>query len=405
VIITSNLLGQTYFRLKNYPLALHYAGQAQQGALELGRKLEIGESAKVLADVYQALGDDRNALHYFKLYKDFSDSLFNDQSQKRLIAVAANYDFEKKESRLRVEGAIKDARYEQTLRKDDMKIFMTVLVIAILSLLAFILLRSRAVSRRTNQVLREKNEKIEEQKEAIEHQAVQLLLNNRQKDKLFSIVAHDLWGPLNSLKVLMDHLKEKRLSEQEISGMLLEFRRNVDYSSELVGNLLFWATSQLDGVVVSPVCLQLQPLVRDTISLFSHQAGQKNVILIQKLDLGLHGYADRDMVQMVIRNLISNAIKFCRPGDIVTVSSTRTGSDIEICVADTGIGIKEEILEKIRRKESFTSYGTAREKGTGLGMLLCREFTETNGGRFRIESEWGNGCQCYFTLPVSPCSA
>ena len=402
IVTTTTLLAEAWFRFSDYPTALKYAEKALDGARALRRKPEIRESAKVLADIYEAKGDDRNALRYFKLYKDFSDSLFNDQSHKRILALAASYDFQQKESRLREEQAEKDARYQQTLRKDAVKISITVLVIAVLSLLAFILLRSRTANRRINQLLREKNAKIEEQKEALEHQAVQLLLNNRQKDKLFSIIAHDLRGPLNSLKGLMDLLKEKRLSEQEISSMMHEFRRNVDYSSELVGNLLFWASSQLNGVVVTPVILPLHSLVQDTLALFSHQAGQKNVLLKDELSPSLLGIADKDMIQVVIRNLVSNAIKFCRPGDCVTVSYTLTATEIEICVADTGIGMKEDALDKIRRKESFTSYGTAKEKGTGLGMLLCREFTEVNHGRFRIESEWEKGCQCYFSLPLAP---
>jgi signal transduction histidine kinase len=275
----------------------------------------------------------------------------------------------------------------------------------VLCLLAFILLRSRAVNKRTNQLLREKNEKIEEQKEALEHQAVQLLLNNQQKDKLFSIVAHDLRGPLNSLKGLLDFLKEKKLSEQEIGTMMTELRRNVDSSSELVGNLLFWASSQLDGIVVKPVILPMQALVHDTLALFAHQAREKNVALREELSPGLQGYADKDMIQMVIRNLVSNAIKFCRPGDSVTVYSNQTAREVEIRVADTGIGMKEDALERIRRRESFTSYGTAKEKGTGLGMLLCQDFTMANNGRFRVESEWGKGACCYFTIPVAPSSS
>jgi two-component system, sensor histidine kinase and response regulator len=273
-------------------------------------------------------------------------------------------------------------------------------VIVILSLLAFILFRSRYVNRRVNHLLREKNEKIEEQKETLEQQAVQLLLNNRQKDKLFSIIAHDLRGPLNSLKGLMDLQKEKRLSEEEINAIMNEFRRNVDQSAELVGNLLFWASSQLGGIKASPVVLPLQPLVQEILALFSHQAHQKNVFLSEELDPEVRVVADKDMLQVVIRNLVSNAIKFCRPGDSVTVSYAHSGPDVDICIADTGIGLKEDALDKIRRKESFTSYGTAKEKGTGLGMLLCREFAEANRGRFRIESEWGKGCRCYCSLPA-----
>src|SRR6201991_545264 len=405
LMATGNLLGQVYLSLKDYPRALRYAEQSLSEAQALHRKQEIQGAAKVLADIYEAKGEDRKALTYYKLYKDYSDSLFNDQTRKQAVARAAQYDFEKKESRLREEAAQKDARYERTLRKDSLQISITVFVIAVLSLLAFILLRGRAVNRRVNQLLREKSEKIEEQKEALEHQAVQLLLNNQQKDKLFSIIAHDLRGPLNSLKGLLDFLKEKKLSEQEINAMMTELRRNVDSSSELVGNLLFWASSQLDGVVVKPVCLPLEPLVRDTLALFSHQAKEKKVELREELAPALEGYADKDMIQMVIRNLVSNAIKFCRPGASVVVYSNRAGGEIEIRVADTGIGMKPDALERIRRKESFTSYGTAKEKGTGLGMLLCQEFTAANKGRFRVESEWGKGSCCYFTIPVAPSSS
>ena len=138
---------------------------------------------------------------------------------------------------------------------------VTVVVIALLTLLAFVLLRGRAGNRKMNQLLREKNEKIEEQKEELEHQAVQLLLSNQQKDKLFTIVAHDLRGPLHSLKALMHFIKENKISEPEAKAMLNELRMNVDHSSELVSNLLVWASSQLYGAVIVPVVLELYELV------------------------------------------------------------------------------------------------------------------------------------------------
>ena len=119
----------------------------------------------------------------------------------------------------------------------------------------------------------------------------------------------------------------------------------------------------------------------------------------------LTAYADKDMTQVVLRILIRNAIKFCRTGDTIIISGRCTKDGVEVCVADTGTGIKEDILTKIRRKESITTYGTAREKGTGLGMLLCREFTEANGGKFRIDSEWGKGSWFYFTIPADASSS
>ena len=399
-VSTTALLGQAWLQLRNYPLALRYADSSLNGARALNRKPEIRESARVLAGIYEATGDDHSALRYYKLYKDFSDSLFNDEEHKRLLALAAGYDFEQKESQLRQEQATREDLYQRVLRGDAVKIAVTIIVSIVLCLLTVILLRSRTVNRRMNGLLREKNEKIEEQKETLEQQAVQLLLSNRQKDRLFSIVAHDLRGPLNSLKTLMDYLKEKKLSEAELRELMNEFRRNVDYSADLVSNLLFWASSQLDGMVAKPVLMPLAPTIQEILALFSLQAGEKGVLLKEAVDPALCAYADRDMVQVILRNLTSNAIKFCRSGDSVTFTAVRLDQAVEVCIADTGIGLKEDALGKIRRKESFTSYGTAREKGTGLGMLLCRDFTEANGGRFRIESEWEKGCRCYFTLPL-----
>jgi two-component system sensor histidine kinase/response regulator len=402
---TCILLAQVCATSKDLPRALQYGNQAFKEAFSIKRDKEIGESSKVLADIYAAMGDDRHALQYFRYYKDFSDSLFKDQHRRQIFAMAARYDYEQKEARLRAQQVQKDELHAQSLRTATLGIVIAGLLIFFLCIIAILLMKSRRAERRMNQILVEKNEKIEEQKEAIEQQAVQLLLNNQQKDKLFSIVAHDLRGPLNSLKDLLGFLKEERLSEREICSMLNELRRNVDYSSELVSNLLFWAASQLNGFVVNPVVLPLQPLVTEVLALYSQQAQEKNVLLIQASGPRLCGYADKDMIQVVIRNLISNAIKFCRSGDSLNIGATLLRDEIEVCVVDTGIGIREDVLEKIRRNESVTSYGTAREKGTGLGLMLCKEFTEANKGRFRVESEWGKGCRCYFTIPLPPSSS
>ena len=401
---TNSLLAEVYLALKDYGKALLCAQESLKEARALGRKMEIQGSARVLAKIYEAKGDYKNALSYFEVYKNYSDSLFNDQSHRELLSRAAQYDYEEQASKMRYEHALKDAGYERALRKDAVQIAITVCIIVVLILVAFILWRSRFVNRRMNRLLREKNEKIEEQKEALELQAVQLLLSNQQKDKLFSVVAHDLRAPLNSLRAVLDFLREKRVSEQEISGMMSELRRHVDAASELVSNLLFWAGSQLNGEVVNRVLLPVDELALETLELFVQAAREKEVELRVERS-GLIGYADKDMMQVVLRNLLSNAIKFCMPGGVVTVTAKRKPGEIGICVADTGIGMTAEALERIRRKESFTSYGTVKEKGTGLGILLCHQFAEANGGRFYVESVWGKGSRCYFTIPAPPSSS
>jgi two-component system, sensor histidine kinase and response regulator len=404
VTSTNSLLAEVYLALREYSKALISAQESLTEARALGRKMEIQGSARVLARIYEAKGEYRNALNYFEIYKNYSDSLFNDQSHRELLSRAAQYDYEEQASKLQYEHALKDAGYERALRKDAVQIAITVCIIAVLILVAFILWRSRFVNRRVNRLLREKNEKIEEQKETLELQAAQLLLNNQQKDKLFSVIAHDLRVPLNSLKTVLEFLREKRFSEQEISGMMNELRRHVDSSSELVGNLLVWASSQLHGQVVNRVLLAVDEVVLETLELFMQAAREKGLELRVEPS-GLSGYADKDMMQVVLRNLLSNATKFCMPGGLVTVVVSRKSAEVEICVADTGIGMDAEALDRIRRKESFTSYGTVKEKGTGLGILLCHQFAEANGGQFFVESEWGKGSRCYFTIPAPPSSS
>jgi len=399
------LLARTNLLLRDYSKAIYYATQGLELAHQLHRKKEIRDNGQVLADIYRAKGDDRMALRYFQLYKDYSDSLFKEQIKKQIFAIEARYGYERKADSMRAAVARQEILQQHIDRTHTLQISIAILLILSLAVVALLLQRSRAASRRSNKELSYKNAKIEQQKEAMEHQAVQLLLNNQQKDKLFSIIAHDLRGPLNSLKGLLDFEKERRLPESEIRGMMDELRRNVDNSSELVGNLLFWASSQLNGIRVTPVCLSVRQLVDEILHLYTKLAGEKNIILNNDVDPGLTAYADKDMIQVILRNLLSNAIKFCRKGDTITISGQHSGNCVEICVADTGVGIKEDVLEKIRRKESITTYGTAREKGTGLGMLLCREFTEANGGFFRIESEWGKGSWFYFTIPAAASSS
>ena len=402
---TTAFLAKACFSLKDYGQTLSYAQQSLDLARELKGKQQIKEAGKVLADVYEANGDYHNALQYFKLYTDYSDSVFNEETRKKTFELSARYEYEKKEALLKEEAAKKDALQQHIDRNHTLQISIATLIILFLTIAAIVLFRSRKFNRQNNQLLQLKNREISRQKEEMEHQAVQLLLNNQQKDKLFSIIAHDLRGPLNSLKGLMDLLKEKSLSESEINAMMTELRRNVDYSSELVSNLLFWASSQLNGIVVTPVSLPVWQLANDILGLYIKQATEKSIVLKNEVGPGLVAYADKDMTQVILRNLLSNAIKFCRSGDMIAIRARQDGAFIEICLADTGIGIKEEVLDKIRRKESITTYGTAKEKGTGLGMLLCREFAEENKGQFWIQSEWGKGSRFYFTIPADASSS
>jgi signal transduction histidine kinase len=385
-------IARACFCLKHYPAALQYARQSLRSATEIKAKQLMGQSYKIQADVYDAQNDARNALACFKLYKAISDSLFNESMLKKTGELTARYEYEKKETRLKEEQEEKDALNKHIVRNKELQISIATLVILFLSILVFLLFRSKAAKQKTNQILEAKNAEIE-------YQAMQLLLNNQEKDKLFSIISHDLKVPLLSLRNMLAILKEHSLPEADLQTIIHELRQDIDYSAELTSNLLSWASSQLEGRVVTPVMLPVQQLVSETMEPLIKTAANKKIGLKNKVPPSLTAWADRNMVQVLIRNLISNAIKFCNAGDTITIEGRAANDTVEICVTDTGIGIAKEVLTKINRKESVTTFGTANEKGVGLGMLLCHEFAVANRGSFRVESEPGKGSRFYFTLP------
>jgi two-component system, sensor histidine kinase and response regulator len=397
---TTAYLAHAYWNLKKPDKALPLALKSYALANDIKNKRAISVASQRLADIYQEKGNYQTALKYFRLYKDFSDSIFNEQTRKKTGELETRFAYEKKAELLKAAQTKQNLLHAHRLQQLRLQAGIAVLVVLLLTGLVITLYRSKTMKQKTNQLLEARNNEITQQKEEIEKQAALLKVSNQQKDKLFSIVAHDLRGPLGSLKSLLDFLREKRLSEAEATKMMAEFSRNVNYSSDLVNNLLHWATSQMNGVTVQPAALSLHQIAGDVVDLFAKQAADKKIELTNELDDTFIAWADKDMIQLVIRNLVNNAIKFCKAGDRISVQGKMNGKYTEICIADTGTGIKEEVLQKICGNESVTTYGTSREKGTGLGLPLCKEFAEANGGTFRVESEWGNGSRFYFTVPI-----
>jgi two-component system sensor histidine kinase/response regulator len=403
IILTTFGLGRSYQELGEWHLAMTYALECLSLAKEMKYEDEMADASRLLSRLFEKKEDYRNSLSYFKLYKATSDSLFNESVRKKTFELEATYTFEKKEAALKIEHAKETALQGSRLKSMRMEISLCALATIFLSILVAVLYRSRIVKEQNNRQLMAKNLEIAEQNRRIEKQAADLRHNNSQKDQLFSIIAHDLRGPLNSLKSVLDLLKKRALSEVEIAKTINSLKNNVDNSADLVNNLVYWARSQMNGIEASPVLLQVEPLAAAALNLFAMQAAEKNVCLENKLDDDFVVYADKDMIQLVFRNTIGNAIKFCKSGDKITIEGGAMVADLaEICVIDTGTGIKEEVLEKLNSRKIVTTSGTSAELGTGLGLMLCHEFVEKNGGHFHLLSTWGNGTRVCFAVPIRP---
>ncbi len=232
-------------------------------------------------------------------------------------------------------------------------------------------------------------------KEKLEKQTQQLEELNKLKDKLFSIIAHDLKAPFASLVSMLRIVSEDELSPEEFKQYLPKLTENVDYTSTLLENLLNWSKSQIDAVKIMVEQILLQNLVNGEILFFNKLSSEKNIQIVNNIASDYLLNADRNTVQLVFRNLFSNAIKFCKSGDSIVVSTQVINDEETVIFKDTGIGMTADKVKKLFGSETFTTLGTDNEKGTGLGLLLCKDFLNKTGGKIHVESEVGVGTTFY----------
>lgn len=223
---------------------------------------------------------------------------------------------------------------------------------------------------------------------------------NKLKDRLFSIISHDLRTPLLSLMDILSMANDGMVTDEEFRSFLPTLTKNIGYTSGLVENLLQWSKSQLEGTVINAVHFDIKENVTYLINSFCQLAADKDISIKSNIRVPTMVYADMDMIQAVLRNLISNAIKFCRNGDKITIEAQIKNNMATISITDTGVGVAPENVDKLFGNQSFTTRGTTNEQGTGLGLLLCKDFIEKNGGNIWVESTQGQGSSFYFTLPV-----
>jgi len=225
---------------------------------------------------------------------------------------------------------------------------------------------------------------------------------NAAKDKFFSVIAHDLRGQFHVLLGLSDVLMLNNNSFDETKKT--EYIKKINKSSydlyKLLQNLLDWSRMQKDRIEWQPQKINLHNLVATTLLTLAVQAKEKEISLTSHINADLYAYGDPNTIEMVIRNLVSNALKFTHPGCAIKVTGQEHEDYHEITVADTGIGIAAENIEKLFRTDAhYTTQGTNKEKGTGLGLILCKDFIQKNRGRIWAESEEGQGSRFVFTVP------
>jgi signal transduction histidine kinase len=371
---TYKSIAQAYHQLGQYNTSIQYAGMSLQKAQDLHLPEMIREACHTMYIGYQGLHQFDKALYYRNREIALNDSLYTLDKERQLKNLHSDYELEKKQHQIELLNKDKIIREKERVQDRDMLI-LSIAIAVLLGLGCFILYRSNAHKRRLNMV----------------------------RNKLLSIIGHDLRSPIATLQGFVGLLQQSALSEEQIRYFSNKMNESLTNTSHMLNNLLYWAKSQMEGMQVNPGNIDLQAIIVQNKRLVQVRASEKKVtVLTDEADPPAIAYADEVMVDLVIRNLVENAIKFSRPGDTVTLSAVAGGKNISVTVADTGQGIPAADHHKIFNSSIvYTTTGTAREKGSGLGLSLCKELVEKNGGSIRFESTAGKGTSFTFTLPAA----
>jgi signal transduction histidine kinase len=390
-----NNIGIFYFKQRNYQRAIANLQLALAAAQESQAQHQLGKSYDYMSQCYEALGDYKKALEYKSLFLAINDFIQRDRSEQQLLETQSRYVLDKKESEItKLESdrkqKLKELETQKKLR--NTLIAVVTLVVAVAGLVYFLYI----LKKRSNKLLEEANEKVRQQN-------LELQDLNATKDKFFSIISHDLKGPLNSLTsfsgLLINHTES--LSKEDIQMLAKDLDKSVKNLFALLENLLEWSRSQTGNIEFKPEPFDLASLLEENAQLLKAQAQHKKINLVNESKDKLMVKAHRNSINTVVRNLISNAIKFTPEGGMILVGLKTRPNEVVVSVADDGVGISPQVLEKLFRIDTkHSTKGTADEKGTGLGLILCKDFVEKNGGQMGVESEVGKGSVFYFTLPL-----
>lgn len=389
-----NNIGELYYQRKDYPQAIHNLSLALESGRESQAQEQIRRSADYLTQCYKDLGEYKKALEFKELYTEINEFIQNERNDRELQETQNQYVLEKSESRIERLEAIRVQREKEIAEQKRFRnilIAFAALVVIIIILVTYLYI----MKQRSNKILRTAHEQVRTQN-------IQLQELNATKDKFFSIISHDLKGPLNSLTsfsgLLINHADS--LSKEEIQMLAKDLDKSLKNLFALLENLLEWSRSQTGNIEFIPTPFDLADTLEQNKDLLLQQAQSKNIAIVNANKLKLPVNAHNNSINTVVRNLVSNAIKFTPPGGTITLDATEMDNNWIVSIADSGVGMSAEVMKKLFRIDTkHTTKGTANEKGTGLGLILCKDFIEKNGGSIWVKSEEGKGSVFYFSLP------
>ena len=409
IAITLNNIGEVQIVLLEYKDAVNNLIAALKIALKINMKPALLNIYRNLIEAERLDGNYVAALKYYDQYTLLYNDVYNEETSKQVAQLNAKYQSELKENKIRIlekekKLSVLEAEKEKTLRNSLVIIAM---ILLIFSTTIFYQYKSKVKTNRLlTRINNEKeilNKEISMQNEKLQRSEEILKSINATKDRFFSIIAHDLKNPFITIMGFSDLLLSDytELSDDERLFYLEEMKNTAELSHNLLQNLLQWSRSQTGRIEFNPQRLELINLVNKNFLLLKNAAEKKRIRLQDMVPPAMAVNADEEMLNTVFRNLLTNAVKFSNTEGIISVSATARDNFSEICVSDSGVGMDEKTMDKLFRLDvTCSTRGTANEEGTGLGLILCKEFIEKNQGKIWVESEVDKGSKFFFTLPI-----
>jgi two-component system sensor histidine kinase/response regulator len=386
---------------KDYKKAYTYAIQGQELANKLGNLAVRSDAALQLNRTMAGLGKYDAAYKLLRQYIDLKDSLNNNLSIQKLTSYNSELNFTARQNQFAEQQHEKDLLYRQEVKQQKLINVISTSIILGMIAISVVYYRQQRKQQKINFILEEKNKEILQQKTNLSEQAEKLNELNLLKDRLMSVLAHDLRSPLSTLRGLFNLLQDQTITHQEMLDMIPHVLKNLEYTSDFLDTLLFWINSQMENFDNSVKGFNVKDVVAHETESYQEQATLKGIHLVDNVPDNVVASADPNSIRIVIRNLITNAIKFSNRNDTIEISAWKQDDQNNIIsVKDTGTGMTTEQLSKLFKSKVNSRTGTANESGTGMGLLFCKDLVEKCHGKIWATSKPGQGTEFAFTVPV-----
>ncbi len=358
--------------------------------------------------------DYKSAFEHLKEKEKITQGIYTIQKEEII------HDLRERHHTETLQEQIEDLEAKLHEAEQDLKIRNRIAIVSIL--LAFIALTGGIVQvclygrkKQTDNMLSYENEESKHQLELLTKQVDNCSWVNQQlsqknavleksntvKDKLLSVISHDLRSPMSSLQALLSLFNTNNIARKDLVDFFGKLLSRVENTSTMLENLLHWSQYQLSGIEPIFESVDMQKVIDDSINFYRMQAEQKHIVIDNSLKTAVRVRADVEMLKIILRNLISNALKFTHAGGIITIKALTKEGSVIVSVKDTGVGISPEDQTKMFAMANFTTLGTEKEKGTGLGLALCKDFVEHNSGKIWLDSKVNVGTTFYFSVPLA----